>query len=167
MPDLDQIKQAEQGVRDRRRFRQRPVGQPRRPPGRLPQQGATIAAASLLKGEAGALTRKAVELALVGDPTALRPRPRHTYRFGGGGFRGRGRRVTGAARRARGLLRRLAGRVAALVASRQSTAMPIGIAAMPSAIAALATRSSRSSSAAMTTSASTRPAPNISNAVLV
>src|SRR5712691_6281944 len=32
----------------------------------------TIAAASLLKGEAEALTRKAVELALVGDPTALR-----------------------------------------------------------------------------------------------
>jgi Family of unknown function (DUF5681) len=32
----------------------------------------TIAAATLLAGEAEALTRKAVELALVGDPTALR-----------------------------------------------------------------------------------------------
>jgi hypothetical protein len=33
---------------------------------------ATIAAAALLEGESEALTRKAVELALVGDPTALR-----------------------------------------------------------------------------------------------
>jgi Family of unknown function (DUF5681) len=32
----------------------------------------TIAAASLLEGEAEALTRRAVELALVGDPTAMR-----------------------------------------------------------------------------------------------
>src|SRR5580704_16857867 len=32
----------------------------------------TIAAASLLAGEAEALTRRAVELALVGDPTAMR-----------------------------------------------------------------------------------------------
>ena len=32
----------------------------------------TLAAAVLLEGEAGALTRKAVELALEGDPTALR-----------------------------------------------------------------------------------------------
>jgi hypothetical protein len=32
----------------------------------------TIAAATLLAGEAEGLTRKAVELALVGDPTALR-----------------------------------------------------------------------------------------------
>src|ERR1700738_1854828 len=32
----------------------------------------TIAAAALLAGEAETLTRKAVELALVGDPTALR-----------------------------------------------------------------------------------------------
>jgi hypothetical protein len=32
----------------------------------------TIAAASLLAGEAEALTQKAVELALVGDPTAMR-----------------------------------------------------------------------------------------------
>jgi Family of unknown function (DUF5681) len=33
---------------------------------------ATLAAAALLEGEAAALTRKAVELALVGDPTAMR-----------------------------------------------------------------------------------------------
>jgi hypothetical protein len=33
----------------------------------------TIAAASLLAGEAEALTRKAVEFAMVGDPTAMRP----------------------------------------------------------------------------------------------
>jgi len=32
----------------------------------------TIAAAALLAGEAETLARKAVELALVGDPTALR-----------------------------------------------------------------------------------------------
>ena len=32
----------------------------------------TIAAASLLAGEAEALTRRAVELALIGDPTATR-----------------------------------------------------------------------------------------------
>ena len=32
----------------------------------------TIAAAALLTGEAEALTRRAVELALVGDPTAMR-----------------------------------------------------------------------------------------------
>jgi hypothetical protein len=32
----------------------------------------TIAAAALLAGEAEALTRKAVELALVGDPTAMK-----------------------------------------------------------------------------------------------
>jgi hypothetical protein len=34
----------------------------------------TIAAATLLAGEAEALTRKAVELPLVGDPTAMRLR---------------------------------------------------------------------------------------------
>src|SRR5438477_8366992 len=33
---------------------------------------ATLAAAALLAGEAEALTRRAVELALVGDPTAMR-----------------------------------------------------------------------------------------------
>ena len=33
---------------------------------------ATLAAEALLEGEAEALTRKAIELALAGDPTALR-----------------------------------------------------------------------------------------------
>jgi hypothetical protein len=33
---------------------------------------ATVAAEALLEGEAEALTRKAIELALAGDPTALR-----------------------------------------------------------------------------------------------
>ena len=44
------------------------------PAGRLPgsRNKATLAAAALLEGESGALTRKAVELALAGDPTALR-----------------------------------------------------------------------------------------------
>jgi hypothetical protein len=57
MPDLDQIKQEEQGVRDRRgRFAR---GRSGNPAGRL-----------LLAGEGEALTRKAVELALVGDPRA-------------------------------------------------------------------------------------------------
>jgi hypothetical protein len=78
MPDLDQIKQAEQGVRDRRAVS--PGGRSGNPVGRRVgcRNKATIAAASLGKGEVEALTRKAVELALVGDPTALRPRPRHT-----------------------------------------------------------------------------------------
>lgn len=44
------------------------------PKGRRPgcRNRATIAAAALLEGEAEALTRKAVELALGGDPTAMR-----------------------------------------------------------------------------------------------
>ncbi len=44
------------------------------PGGRLPgsRNKATLAAAVLLEGESGALTRKAVEMALAGDPTALR-----------------------------------------------------------------------------------------------
>jgi hypothetical protein len=44
------------------------------PVGRRPgsRNNATLAAAALLEGESGALTRKAVELALAGDPTALR-----------------------------------------------------------------------------------------------
>jgi Family of unknown function (DUF5681) len=46
-------------------------GNPRgRPPGR--RNDATLAAAALLEGEAEALTRKALELALAGDPAALR-----------------------------------------------------------------------------------------------
>jgi hypothetical protein len=44
------------------------------PAGRRPgsRNKATLAAAALLAGEAEALTRKAVELALAGDPTAMR-----------------------------------------------------------------------------------------------
>jgi len=91
-----------------------------------------------------------------------------SYRFGPAGFRGRARRrAAGPARRVRGLPRRRRGRRGTLVARRQSTAMPIGIATMPSAIAALATRSSPCVSVATTMSASTRPAPNVSSAVLV
>src|SRR6266852_5080162 len=71
MPDLDQIKQGEQGVRDRRgRFARGRSGNPAGRP-RGCRNKTTIAAASLLTDEAEALTRKAVELALVGDPTAM------------------------------------------------------------------------------------------------
>ena len=59
-----------------RRRRGRPFEQGRsgNPAGRRTgsRNKATLAAAALLQGEAEALTRKAVELALVGDPTALR-----------------------------------------------------------------------------------------------
>jgi Family of unknown function (DUF5681) len=60
------------GGRDSRgRFRRGVSGNPAgRPPG--PVNGATRAAALFLDGEAEALTRKAVELALAGDPVALR-----------------------------------------------------------------------------------------------
>jgi hypothetical protein len=58
------------------RARGRPFekGRPGNPLGRRVgcRNRTTIAAAALLAGEAEALTRKAVELALVGDPTALR-----------------------------------------------------------------------------------------------
>src|SRR6266849_3623840 len=58
------------------RVRGRPFekGRPGNPAGRRVgcRNKTTIAAASLLAGEAEALTRKAVELALVGDPTAMR-----------------------------------------------------------------------------------------------
>jgi hypothetical protein len=58
------------------RARGRPFekGRSGNPGGRLPgsRNKATLAAAALLEGESGALTRKAVELALAGDPTALR-----------------------------------------------------------------------------------------------
>ncbi len=50
----------------------------------------TIAAAALLAGEAEALTRKAVELALVGDPWTFSPR--HRPRDEGGHLGTRGRR---------------------------------------------------------------------------
>jgi hypothetical protein len=44
-------------------------------PDRISQQ-ATLAAAALLAGESEALTRRAVELALAGDPTAIAALPR-------------------------------------------------------------------------------------------
>src|SRR5437870_7348338 len=60
----------------RGRVRGRPFekGQTGNPAGRRTgsRNKTTIAAAALLAGEAESLTRKAVELALVGDPTALR-----------------------------------------------------------------------------------------------
>ena len=59
-----------------RRVRGRPFkkGRSGNPAGRRTgsRNKATIAAAALLAGESEALTRKAVELALVGDPAALR-----------------------------------------------------------------------------------------------
>jgi len=72
MPDLDQIKQGEQGARDPRgRF---PKGRSGNPAGRPRgcRDHANRAARLLLAGEGEALTRKAVELALAGDPTAMR-----------------------------------------------------------------------------------------------
>jgi hypothetical protein len=48
-----------------------PVGQPARPPGRLPQQDVDRRR-GISRGRGPGLTRKAVELALVGNPTALR-----------------------------------------------------------------------------------------------
>src|SRR5437870_5538309 len=72
MPDLDQIKQGEQGVRDRRgRFARGRSGNPAGRP-RGCRDHINRAARLLLAGEGEALTRKAVELALAGDPTALR-----------------------------------------------------------------------------------------------
>jgi hypothetical protein len=59
-----------------RRVRGRPFekGRSGNPAGRRTgsRNKATIAAAALLAGESEALTRKAVELALIGDPTAMR-----------------------------------------------------------------------------------------------
>lgn len=61
----------EQQARDRGRFRPGVSGNPRgRPVGS--HNHATLLAATLLEGEAEAITRKAVELALAGDPMALR-----------------------------------------------------------------------------------------------
>src|SRR6266851_6705585 len=72
MPDLDQIKQGEQGVRDRRgRFASGRSGNPAGRP-RGCRDHVNRAARLLLAGEGEALTRKAVELALAGNPTALR-----------------------------------------------------------------------------------------------
>jgi hypothetical protein len=59
MPDLDQIKQEEQGPRDRHgRF--------------VPGRSGNPAGRPLLAGKGEALTPKAVELALAGGPAALR-----------------------------------------------------------------------------------------------
>jgi len=60
------------GARDGRgRFRKGKSGNPAgRPPGSVNRS--TRAAIQLLDGEAEALTRKAIELALAGDPMALR-----------------------------------------------------------------------------------------------
>jgi Family of unknown function (DUF5681) len=72
MPDVDLQEQAEQVGRDGRgRFRKGRSGNPAGRPGGIPNP-TTRAAALLLDGEAEALTRKAVELALAGDPAALR-----------------------------------------------------------------------------------------------
>jgi len=72
MPDLDQIKQGEQGMRDRRgRFAKGRSGNPAGRP-RGCRDHVNRAARLLLAGEGEALTRKAVELALAGDPAALR-----------------------------------------------------------------------------------------------
>src|SRR5947207_13520068 len=72
MPDLDLIKQVEQGVRDRRgRFARGRSGNPAGRP-RGCRDHVNRAARLLLAGEGEALTRKAVEMALAGDPTALR-----------------------------------------------------------------------------------------------
>jgi hypothetical protein len=72
MPDLDQIKQGEQGARDRRgRFAKGRSGNPAGRP-RGCRDHVNRAARLLLAGEGEALTRKAVELALAGDPAALR-----------------------------------------------------------------------------------------------
>ena len=72
MPDLDQIKQEKQGSRDPRgRFSKGRSGNPAGRP-RGCRDHANRAAQLLLAGEGEALTRKAVELALAGDPAALR-----------------------------------------------------------------------------------------------
>ena len=72
MPDLDLIKQEEQGRRDRRgRFARGRSGNPAGRP-RGCRDHINRAARMLLAREGEALTRKAVELALAGDPTALR-----------------------------------------------------------------------------------------------
>jgi len=67
---VDSLQKQDQGPGDRL-FRKGRSGNPAgRPPGS--RNRATIAAEALLEGEAQALTRKAIELALEGDTTALR-----------------------------------------------------------------------------------------------
>ena len=72
MPDLDLIKQEKQEARDRRgRFVKGRSGNPAGRP-RGCRDHLNRAARLLLAGEGEALTRKAIELALAGDPAALR-----------------------------------------------------------------------------------------------
>lgn len=72
MPDLDLIREGEQGVRDERgRFIRGRSGNPAGRP-RGCRDHANRAAQALLAGEGEALIRKAVELALDGDAAALR-----------------------------------------------------------------------------------------------
>jgi hypothetical protein len=72
MPDVDLMKQEEQGARDGKgRFRKGRSGNLAGRPAGIPNPAAR-AAMMLLDGEAEALTRKAVELALGGDAAALR-----------------------------------------------------------------------------------------------
>src|SRR6266849_3512876 len=73
MPDLDQMKQGEQGARDRRgRFARGRSGNPAGRP-RGCRDHVNHAARLLLAGEGEALTRKAVAAALAGDPRNLQP----------------------------------------------------------------------------------------------
>src|SRR5690348_14063439 len=66
----DSLQKQDQGLGGRL-FRKGRSGNPAgRPPGS--RNRATVAAEALLEGEAQALTRKAIELALEGDTTALR-----------------------------------------------------------------------------------------------
>jgi hypothetical protein len=72
VPDLDLIKQEKQETRDRRgRFLRGRSGNPAGRP-RGCRDRANRAARLLLEGKGEALTRKAVDLALGGDPAALR-----------------------------------------------------------------------------------------------
>jgi Family of unknown function (DUF5681) len=72
MPDLDLIKQEKQEARDRwGRFVKGRSGNPAGRP-RGCRDHINRAARLLLAGEGEALTRKAIELALAGDPAALR-----------------------------------------------------------------------------------------------
>jgi hypothetical protein len=75
MPDLDLIKQEEQGARDlARAVRPRSVGRSRGPRGC--RDRVNRAARLLLAGEGEVLTRKAIEPALAGDPAGDTAVPR-------------------------------------------------------------------------------------------
>src|SRR5258705_5458931 len=71
MPMTDGVSQKPKGLARGRPFAKGPSN---RPTGRRAgsRNKKTLAAAVLLEGEAEALTRRAVELALAGDPTAMR-----------------------------------------------------------------------------------------------